>query len=352
MVTENKIAIYVLNKFGLRVAQKILEYIDSAELFVKKGVTKNINSHEFNNIKSIVKENFFKYKSHIFICATGIVVRTICPFICSKDIDPAIVVIDPAGKYVISLLSGHLGGANSLARYVAKKITAIPVITTATDSFNLPAIDEIARILNLTIDDIKKIKIINSAILNHKPIFVYDPLNYLNIQSFFPSDYSLVIKSDLNNIKKSDIGIICDYKENKVDNNKIILYPKVLYVGIGCNKGTHFSEILDLFNCVFSEENLAADSVCAIVTTDRKSNEQGIIEFTKFLKKELIFIDHFKLDKIKVPNPSENVKRHMGVPSVSEACAIIASKGRLVVEKRKSKNVTIAVAIKDLTYSK
>ncbi len=271
MDTENKIAIYVLNRYGLPVANKILKEIRYVDVFFKDNIDGGENrSHAFSSLKSVVVENFAKYRAHVFICATGIVVRIICPLIDSKDTDPAIVVIDPVGKFVISLLSGHLGGANSLATRIAQIIDATPVITTATDSFHLPAIDNIARELDMSIDDISKIKEINSAILNHDPLVVYDPLNLLNIRSYFPDSYPLTIIDKVDKFKREDIGIICDYKDHRVHRNKIILYPKVLYVGIGCNKNTDVSEILDLIYDVFGKQNLAIQSIYAIVTTSKK----------------------------------------------------------------------------------
>ncbi len=356
MDLENKTAIYILNKQGLLIAQKIKDLYKKVDIFVKESLINQrfLNSYpcerdkfySFYRLKDIVCKKFTEYKLHIFICATGIVVRTICSVITSKDKDPAVLVIDPGGKFVISLLSGHLGGANEFAKEIAKILNATPVITTATDSMGLPAIDDIARKLNLKIDDIKKIKIINSAILNYRSIYIYDPLNILKIQKYFPVDYPIIQINDLNILKKTDIAIICDFKKIDTDTNKIILYPEVLYVGVGCNKNTDVSEILYLLDSTFKEHNLSLDSIYAIVTTDKKNSETGILKLAEILKKRLIFIEHHLLNSVSVPNPSENVKKHMDVYSVCEAAATIASKGRLLIEKVKSKNATIAVAVK------
>jgi cobalt-precorrin 5A hydrolase len=351
MDTENKIAIYTLNKQGYNIARKIAKIYYSSSIFLKKDIApaslyKDINC--FSTLKEVIKENFSLYNAHIFICAIGIVVRVICPFICSKDKDPAVVVIDPAGRFVISLLSGHLGGANKLTRNIARIIGATEVITTATDSFNLPAIDEIAREKNLKIDDIKKIKTVNSAILKNTPIWVYDPLNILNLHNYFPDDYPIIHIEDVSNIPEQEIGIICDFREHILDDKKIILYPKVLYVGVGCNTNTSSDEIFSLMQRVFLEENLSISSIKAIVTTDKKVAEKGIIKVAEMLGTELLFVKHEKLNLVDVPNPSEQVKKYMGVYSVCEAAAKIASRGTLIKQKTKSKNATIAVAISGL----
>src|SRR3989337_1327794 len=106
--------------------------------------------------------------------ASGIVVRSIAPFLKNKAEDPAVVVVDEKGRYVISLLSGHLGGANKLAEDIAKIIGAKPVITTATDVNNLPCIEDIAEKFHLAIEDVKKIKVVNSAIVNGRNAVIVD----------------------------------------------------------------------------------------------------------------------------------------------------------------------------------
>ncbi len=344
MVTENNLAIYVLNPQGYKVAKRIIRFYP-AKVFAKHGVLSGDDINIFSSLRDIVKENFFLYRAHVFICATGIVVRVICPYICSKDRDPAVLVIDPRARFVISLLSGHLGGANSLAREMAEKIKATPVITTATDSFDLPAIDEIARELELKIDHIKKVKTLNSAILKRDPIWIYDPLDYLNMWRYFPKDYPLVHLKDIIDMPLDGIGVVCDFKEHVLDEKKILLYPRVLYVGVGCNTNTTVDEILAFLYELLSKEGISIHSIKAIVTTDKKNNERGIIEFANKLGVELIFVEHERLNQVDVPNPSKQVKKHMGVYSVCEAAAIIASRGRLIVEKRKTKNVTLAIAI-------
>lgn len=346
MDLENKVAIYVLDQRGLIIAEKISSIFPS-HIFLKKGNNKYFDGAIlYDSLKDIVRENFKKYRYHIFICALGIAVRVIAPFVESKDKDPAVIVIDIKGKFVISVLSGHLGGANQLARNIAKEIGAIDVITTATDVLGLPAIDEIARILDMEIDDIKKIKRINSAIIHKKPIWIYDPFNFLNVSKFFPDQYPLNLIKKIEDIPDCKECVICHYQNIYVDDYKLFLYPKVLYVGVGCNSNTDFNEIYGLLKEVFKKNRLNIQSIKAIVTTEKKKYEKGIIDLARFLKRELIFIKHELLDQVIVPNPSSKVKKHMGVFSVCEAAAMIASKGKIIVEKTKTKNVTIAVAIK------
>ncbi len=155
---EGKMKISIINvtKIGNDIAYKIKEHID-ADLY-SKYVIEKLERQGFN-FKEIVKKSFEDYDAIIFISSTGIAVRAIAPFIQSKDKDPAVIVIDSTGKYVISLLSGHLGGANELAEKIARVLEAEPIITTATDNLNIKAPDIIAKENNLVIEDLKKKKI-------------------------------------------------------------------------------------------------------------------------------------------------------------------------------------------------
>ncbi len=346
MDLENKIAIYALDERGLAIAKRI-SFVYPSKIFLKRSYKHVANEIIFfERLQDVVRENFKKFKYHVFICAVGIAVRMIAPYIESKDRDPGVVVVDTSGRFVISVLSGHLGGANELTRMIASELGAIDVITTATDVLGLPAIDEIARKLDLEIDDIKKIKRINLAIIDKRPIWIYDPFNFLDISKFFPKDYPLFFVQKIMDLPLDKEGIICHYEDICLDEYKILLHPKVLYVGVGCNSNTDFEEIYGLLQDVFEKNRLSTKSIKAIVTTEKKRDEKGIIELAKFLNRELIFIKHKMLDNIAVPNPSYKVKEHMGVFSVCEAAAMIASKGKIIVEKTKTKNVTIAVAIK------
>src|SRR3990167_2187354 len=156
------LAIFALTKNGIVLGRRLSQKM-GADLFA--------NPKDF---KKSVKYAFEKYDGLIFIMATGIVVRTIAPLLKNKAEDPAVVVLDEKGKYVISLLSGHLGGANDLAKRIARLIGAKPVITTATDVNNLPCIEDIAERFNLAIEDFKKSKIVNSAIVNGRPVAFVD----------------------------------------------------------------------------------------------------------------------------------------------------------------------------------
>ncbi len=182
---EGKMKISIINvtKIGNDIAYKIKEHID-ADLY-SKYVIEKLERQGFN-FKEIVKKSFEDYDAIIFISSTGIAVRAIAPFIQSKDKDPAVIVIDSTGKYVISLLSGHLGGANELAEKIARVLEAEPIITTATDNLNIKAPDIIAKENNLVIEDLKKEKDIAALLVNGEKVAFLDEDRLVN----FPKGYT------------------------------------------------------------------------------------------------------------------------------------------------------------------
>ncbi|WP_242851032.1 cobalt-precorrin 5A hydrolase [Clostridium sp. L74] len=236
-----KISIINVTKIGNHIAYKIKENID-ADLY-SKYVTKkledslnNINDYikiENFNFKKIVEKSFKEYDVVIFISSTGIAVRAIAPFIQSKDKDPAVIVINSTGKYAISLLSGHLGGANKLTEKIAKIIGAEPIITTATDNLNIKAPDIIAKENNLVIEDLKKAKDIAALLVNGEKVAFIDEDGLID----FPKGYiyniedakGLVIVTNKLHINEASFKDENFFKEDKqiilqnVDENKHII---------------------------------------------------------------------------------------------------------------------------------
>lgn len=174
-----KIAVISLNKKGDIIAANIAKVI-TVDLYSKTKI------QDFN-IKDITRELMEKYEALVFLSSTGIAVRSIAPYIKSKDVDPAVIVIDVLGKYVISLLSGHLGGANALSIKLAEIVGALPVITTATDILKVKAPDIIAVENNLIIDNLKDAKEISALLVDGKKVAFIDEENKIDIPKGYVS---------------------------------------------------------------------------------------------------------------------------------------------------------------------
>lgn len=301
------------------------------------------------DLKGLIRDIFDKYNGLIFIMAAGIVVRNIAPLIKDKGSDPAVVVMDEKGGFAISLLSGHLGGANDLARRIGELIGAEPVITTATDLNGLPSIDMIAKEFDLVIEDISMIKAINAAILEGEKIAVYCKIDKLiNYFNKYPEQFEIY---DIYDMEKSETPLIVIDNRMFIDGrpihgNLMVLRPKNLIVGIGCNRGAKKEEFKDLYFSILKEYNLSTGSVRNIATMDIKRGEEGLIEFVKEVGLKIEF--YLKEDLLKGPLPSGvsiNALKNVGVGGVCEPAALLSAGAReLLVKKIKGGNVTIAIA--------
>lgn len=344
---EKKLAAYVLTNQGLVLAEKLVPKM-KADLYLPERLADD-KSYGFSSLTQVVKDNFFEYTGHIFIMATGIVVRLICPFLSGKDKDPAVVVLDQKGQYVISLISGHLGGGNDLARDVASYIGGQAVITTATDNLDLTSIDLLARDKGLEIGNLRAVKRINSALIAKERIQVFDNQDLLGWQKSCPQQSEIVFVADPADLSPHNPAVVVHFEQNisPVEDNHLLLYPKCLIAGLGCNRETSAEEIIDLINDVFSRYSLSLASLKCLVTTSRKRQEPGLWQAAQEFGVGLEFVSHNLLKDIEVPSPSEMVDKHMGVSSVCEASAmIIAQTGKLLVPKTKSLNATLAVAVR------
>jgi hypothetical protein len=173
---HGRTAIWALTPNGAALARIIADGMTGSTVFLSDKLAAGIDdAFRFNRLKEEVDRQFAGFPRHIFIMATGIVVRSIAGHLVHKTTDPAVVVCDEAGQFAISLVSGHVGGANALAPEGGHRYGGQPVITTATDVNRVPAIDVIAVQAGLAIENPEAIKAVNMALLTGSPIAVHDP---------------------------------------------------------------------------------------------------------------------------------------------------------------------------------
>jgi cobalt-precorrin 5A hydrolase len=300
----------------------------------------------FERLRAVVPLVWNQYRGLVFIMATGIVVRQIASLLKHKAQDPAVVVLDERGQYVISLVSGHLGGANRLAETVARITKGRAVITTASDVQNQPAIDLIAQELGLEIENHAMLSPVARRLLEDEPVWVYDPERRLEPH----------LKAGLNGVwldekpmtpgwDKAGVGIWVSEYLAPEGSQCLNLRPRNLVVGVGCNRGTPADEILNFLRSIFTRERLAVPSVRNLASIDIKSDESGILEAGRLLGRPVHFHSRLDIEKMAVPNPSRVVLAHIGVESVCEATALLsAQSSELIIPKQKAANVTMAVA--------
>ena len=309
----------------------------------------------FGRLEPAVKKAFRTYPAHLFIMATGIVVRMIAPLLESKLADPAVVVMDEGGQHVISLISGHLGGANALTDTVADLTGADPVITTATDVAGIIAFDTLAQRIGAKVEPKTAIKATATALLNGQPVaLVCDPNFYDAVRPDVPRVTHLNT-ADPEELKKFEaVCIISDTPLELPDPLKrktLFIRPPTLCLGIGCNRATPKAEITAAVETTLKDFGLSPLSVFRIASADRKADEAGLKGFAKERAIPFVTYSADALNTVSETHTglspdSEHAMKHLGVKGVAEPAALLgAGEGaHLVIPKQKIGNVTVAVA--------
>jgi len=343
------VAIIAITRNGARIGAELLAGIPKSRLFViEKHATGD--AHPFSTgVQNLMDRLWPDYGGFVFIMATGIVVRTIAPLLQAKDRDPAVVVLDDAGRFAVSLLSGHIGGANALAKSCAGLIGSIPVITTATDVNELPSFDMLAKESGWLIEDLTRVKILNALLLEGKEIAVLDHGDA--VKRYCAGKGVLSYHEDLAGALESGASgqlvvsnrIIPLQQRSK---QLLVLRPLNLCLGIGCNRGTSAQEIESVVLEHLERLALSLQSVKCIATAQAKGDEEGLLEYAAAADLPLLLFESDQLNAVDAPSPaSDHAMAAIGARGVAEPAALLASEGgRLLLHKAKSGNVTLAIA--------
>ncbi|AIZ56600.1 cobalamin biosynthesis protein CbiG [Candidatus Methanoplasma termitum] len=333
-----KIRMIAFSRRGCVLAQKICETLDGhdCEIYSKTSSDAEGTIKVDGPATAWTEESFKVSDAIIFIGATAIAVRYIAPFLKSKTSDPAVISVDEMGKFVIPLLSGHIGGANDLAEKISEGIGAVPIITTATDIHGRFSVDSFAVKNNLHIGSMSAAKDISSQIVDDKKVGLVSDVPILN---------GVPPELDLNG--NEDTGIFISYCASKGPFKRTLkLTPRCHVLGIGCRRGVPADRIEVLVDETLKKENISIKSVRAVASIDLKNDEPGLKEFTDKIKAESLFFSSDELGSL--PDigftASERVKTVTGVDNVCERAAYAASKnGAMVVKKTSKDGVTLAV---------
>ncbi|MDO4691035.1 MAG: cobalt-precorrin 5A hydrolase [Fusobacterium sp.] len=333
-----KIAIWTVTRGAGNIAKEYAEILNKKleDVIINTYTLKKFeiaDTVQIDDFTSKITEKFNFYDGHIFIMASGIVIRKISNLLKSKDIDPAVLLIDEGKHFVISLLSGHLGGANELTQTVAGILNLIPIITTSSDITGKIAVDSIAQKLNAELDNLKSAKDVTSLIVDGKKVNILLPKN---------------VKISENGNSE---GIILVTNRKKVEITKIC--PKNIVLGIGCKKGTEAENILAAIEDVMNKYNLDIKAIKHIATVDIKENEEGLIKAVEFLDLELKIISREEIKKVENQfEGSDFVQSNVGVRAVSEPVAFLSSSqnGRFIAMKEIYSGITISIYEEDNLY--
>jgi cobalt-precorrin 5A hydrolase len=290
-----------------------------------------------------------QHQGIVAIMATGIVVRMVAPLLRGKDTDPAVVVMDEAGKFAISLLSGHLGGANDLAERCAFVSGARPVITTATDVNELPSFDLLAKDHGWAIDDLSRVKTLNSLLLDNEPIAVVDTTGL--VRGYFHGRGTLTFYDSfvagLRSNAKGFLFITNSAVPPQLQSESLlVLRPRNLVLGIGCNSDTSREEIEAVILTQLKRLFLSAKSIACIATAEAKRSEPGLVACAAAFGVPLQWFSSAELNEVAVPSPpSAHALQAIGATGVAEPAALLAAPGgKLLLSKVKDSNVTLAIA--------
>ena len=334
-----KIAIISVSKKGQELAFDLKDKLDSDSTIIKCDLY-------HKNVKKCFPILFYEYDAIIAIMASGILIRSVAPLIESKVTDPAVINIDDNGQFVISALSGHLGGANELTGKVAGLIDATPVITTSTDVNKKLGIDVLAKDLYLSIDNTKEILHFNKAILEGREIsltvnpdmnfdYLFDYLNNVTLEINVSIEYSSKVNTD-------EIHVSFDGHEMTLKERKIV-------VGIGCRRGKECRFIYDGLKKSLDDLKIDYSRVNLLASAEIKKDEKGILELSEKLNipVEFVEIDKLKLFESSDVSKSEFVYSKFGIYGVCEPSALIMAgfDSELIYKKTSYDGVTIAVAI-------
>lgn len=325
-----KTAVLALTKGGKQLAETIAAKIEGCS-YESSG----------ESVGSALKKVWASYDGLICIMAAGIVVRSIAPLCRDKKTDPCVIVLDENGEFVVSLLSGHLGGGNKLAKRVALVTGGEPVITTASDVSGHTAIDIWAKENELTVDDPRKVTTVSAKLINQGFITIYSDV----LVNSFPSDFKEVSK-----VRGSDI--ILSHKRYP-GNPALRLCPKNLVVGLGCNRDTGCNAFDGAVVELFEKENLDRNAIGAYASIDIKNDEDGLIKFAQETHCPLLFYSKDELNGVSGVSTSLAALSATGAKGVAEPAAILGATtetgpGKLIVRKNKWKDVTAAIAQKTI----
>lgn len=330
-----KIATISVSESGLELAVKLAEKLrdENCEIrtfcfwkYCKDSLT---GAEPFTNGTELIAEIFGEFDALVFFCACGIAVRTIAPHIRSKLTDPAVVAIDDGGKFAVPILSGHIGGANALARQIAENIGAVPVITTATDIHGKFSPDLFAKANNLILDDLKAAKKIAAAVLRGEHIKIKSDFEMINLpEEIVPGQDS----------SRADITIVQNRSFSNNPEKTLELLTKNIVLGIGCKRGVTGDVIERQVNKAFKSTGYDIRQVTEIATIDLKRDEQGLLEFAEQRGLPIRFFTAAELMSVNAEEHgikgSDFVMKTTGADNVCERAALLASDGgKLLIPK-------------------
>ena len=333
-------------------------------------------------LRPVLAEQFGLQKRMVLFMPVGAAIRLLAPLLQHKHRDPAVVCVDDAGRFVVSLLSGHIGGADELAGEIAGALEATPVITSASHVKNTLAVDLLGQQFGWQLEaDSATITRVSAAVVNGESVGI---CREAGEPDWWPDDTPLpenvrifttagelfdsgcaaaLLITDRKNILESGSSAQAN---PQLIANSVVYRPRSLVAGMGCRRGVSREHLEALLTSALESRDLSGDCIRCIATADIKGNEAGLLELAEAMGVPLVTFGADELNSMfssrgaseeddsserggtldeMIPNPSSTARRLVGVWGVSEPSALLASgAGRLLVSRQKTDRATVAIA--------
>ncbi len=348
---SSTIAIVSITNQGTELGQRVKSIFGNSDVklyaptrVINDGVDVSIQRGSFTET---VQQLFQEVDCLILIMATGISVRTISPVIKDKTTDPAVLVIDELGHHVISLLSGHVGGANEWTEQVAQALEADPVITTATDTEKVASLDILAKRLHAWYPNFKEnTKLINRKLAEKEPVYLYIEDYFLEKVGMLKG-FTKISKDQIVESTDAPVVVVSDKADFVKQVNTIHVIPKLSVLGVGCRKNVTYEMMQTTFALFMSMHHLAWDSIATISSIDVKQNEAAIQYLAHTLSAETEFHSAEELSTVDINYPSSDfVKKTVGVGNVASSSSNYVSGNIVSMDQFKGKEITMALSHK------
>jgi cobalt-precorrin 5A hydrolase len=327
--------IIAITQQGLSLAKKLkTQFPESVIYTLAKWHDEECTAIE-PDLGTFTAQLFDRHKTLVYIMATGIVVRSIARHLVDKTVDPAVVVLDEKGQFAISLLSGHLGGANAVASEIAGTIGATAVITTASDVQGMPSVDMIAQKHQLIIESMHDAKTLTAMTVNGQKVgWRNDSL--LNLSCYYPC-----VEKDAEGL------VVVSNRTNLAEKVPFVqLIPQNIIIGVGCRRGIPGQKIIDFITEQLQLNSINEMSIRQLASIDSKHDEQGILAAAAHFGVSAVFVETAEIEKIEHDfTSSVFVKSQVGVSGVCEPAAFIAGgrAGEFISRKKSKEGITVAI---------
>ncbi|PIE79991.1 MAG: precorrin-4 C(11)-methyltransferase [Chloroflexi bacterium] len=353
---QSAIAVVTLTRNGTATGQRLLHQLPDTVLYAPERfveTAERVKPYRIS-VRQVLQSAFQQHHLLVCVMASGIVVREIAPLLRSKHQDPGVVVLDEAGRHAISLLSGHKGGANALAKQVASLLGGTAVLTTSSDVQGLPAVDLLGQEWGWQIERAGRLTAVSAALVNGQPIGVVQeagdeswlpnplPAHMTRYETVAAMQAAAPVAALVISPKQLPATLFAAVP------NTVVYRPPCLTVGVGCNRGTDAAEIEAAIKETVANAGLVLDCVTAVATIEDKADEAGILQTVAKHDWPLTIYSRAEIGTVEnLPNPSKWAQKALGVAGVAEPAAMLAANApTLLVEKQKFANTTVAIALK------